>query len=303
MVVDVTTLRSAIASKSFADQEQHLLLLIQQAEALQVMQDEMLKNAKEFAHVFVVQIGNDFSVEACAFDTVANLIEKTGLPPSHVCLIQQGNVLLPHQTLDSVGITQDAQLQYTYDGPTLLVRDLCGWKVTVAFTGSNTTTDIKQHIQRLKNIPLEQQRLIFDGKQLEDDRRLSEYNVPEGATLHLVLRLRGGMYEAISGRHGFHVLGDEVHFENDHIIEIEGQDESKVSLKDNSGMKPYFESKGEDHCFKSKEELIKQLEQTRLAFLFQRLSDVQDKNTAISSAIHDLLAKVGLSGSVQKSDA
>jgi ubiquitin-like protein Nedd8 len=72
------------------------------------------------------------------------------------------------------------------------VKTLTGKEIEVDIEPSDSIARIKERVEEKEGIPPVQQRLIFGGKQMADDKAAREYGVEGGSVLHLVLALRGG---------------------------------------------------------------------------------------------------------------
>lgn len=84
----------------------------------------------------------------------------------------------------------------------IFLKTLAGTTKTITVNSSQTIEELKQIVEETTGNPTSQQRLVFAGRQIEDDRTLKDYNIQSESTIHMVLRLRGGMFHSSSGREG-----------------------------------------------------------------------------------------------------
>jgi len=127
-------------------------------------------------------------------DTVRDVLRKLDLQTGIrlVAMAINDEVVDSDAKFTEVATKHDSVYAYFHGCNLIYVKDLAGDSERFVVSPQNSVKDLKLMYQRATRIPVGQLRMIFDGKELSDDKTLGSYGIKKESTIHRVLRLRGG---------------------------------------------------------------------------------------------------------------
>ena len=152
--------------------------------------------------IFVKSLNNDvLSIEVSENDTIHTIKNNLfNIDNNNVRFCYNGTTLNLNNTFGDYSFknydTIDMQVRVLGGGlgvegtKQIFIKTLAGKTITIDVSDTDTITSIKQKIHELEGIPSDQQRLVFNGKQLEDNMTVQDYGIQAESSIHLVLRLR-----------------------------------------------------------------------------------------------------------------
>ena len=160
---------------------------------------ELIIRSNNMLQIFVnTQTGKRITLEVRSDERIEDIkrmiYEKEGIPKYSQRFIYKGKELENRYTLEDYNIKKDDALTLIPKNGSMriFVKTLTGKHINIEVEPYDRTEDVKEMIQEIEGIPPCEQRLIFDGKQLEDGNTLQDYGIQRDSTLHMVIRLKGG---------------------------------------------------------------------------------------------------------------
>ena len=150
--------------------------------------------------------GKTFALEVDLEDSIENIKckiqENEGIEASKQRLTFGGKSLENDKTIQDYDIQSESTIYCDLSllgggiegegSKQIFIKTLQGKTITLDVSDSDTISSIKEKLHEKEGIPVDQQRLVFNGKQLEDANTIGDYGIQADSNIHLVLRLRGG---------------------------------------------------------------------------------------------------------------
>ena len=171
--------------------------LIKDEEMNGVYAKELQKHNKCNMEIIIFYNGEKHSIFCCGEETIRllkiKIRKKINIPTFRQRLYLNGKSIDDsNKTISFYNIKSKTKLQLYKISRQLFVKALTGKTITFDFYHYDLVEELRLKIYKEEGIPPDQQRIIFAGKQLEDNRYLKDYGITYECTVHLCLRLRGG---------------------------------------------------------------------------------------------------------------